>query len=174
MAILGVALGFNFGVSQFYIYIFAAVFFAVFLAAIGICFSLPFERLTPIKILLREKWQQKWILLLTVFFTVCSWAVAVIGWKITLSSVSIDISFLQSISLVSLTMLLAIISFVPGAVGVSEISVTAILTQIGVELSLAQTGAIALRAYALMLLILTLLHWIALKLLQKKISIPIN
>lgn len=171
MAILGVSFGFDFGVSQFYLYLFAFVFAAIFLVALKIIFSISSERLNPIKILLREKWQRKQLLSATIFFTVCSWATAVLGWKITLASVSIDINFLQSISLVSLTMLLAIISLVPGAVGVSEISITAILTKMGVASSLAQTGAIALRAYALTLLALALLHWVWLKLLPKKPSI---
>ncbi len=65
-------------------------------------------------------------------------------------------------------MLLAIISFVPGAVGVSEIGITAILTRMGIESSLAQTGAIALRGYALTLLVLSLFHWIILKLFSTK------
>lgn len=170
MAILGVYFGFDFGISPFYFYILTAVFIGAFFTILGVCFSLSDERLNPVKILLREQWRRKWGLSLAIFFTLCSWSVAVLGWKITLDSVSIDIDFLQGISLVSLTMLLAIISFVPGAVGVSEISITTILTKMGVELSLAQTGAIALRAYALMLIALTLFHWIALKLLPKKIS----
>jgi uncharacterized membrane protein YbhN (UPF0104 family) len=170
MGITGVSFGFDFGIPHFYFYIFAIVFAACFAAAVGVLFLLPYERLDPVKILLREKWRRKWALLAAVFFTLCSWAVAILGWKITLISVSIEISFLQSIALVSLTMLLAIISFVPGAVGVSEISITAILTKMGVDLALAQTGAIALRGYALMLLVLALLHWIGLKLFPKNSS----
>jgi uncharacterized membrane protein YbhN (UPF0104 family) len=54
-------------------------------------------------------------------------------------------------------------SFVPGAVGVSEISISTILTKMGIENSLAQTGAIAVRGYALVILVLTLLHWLILK-----------
>lgn len=170
MAILGISFGFNLGIPSSYFYIFAIVFIAGFSAAVGILFLIPNERLNPVRILLLEKWRQKWVLLLTALFTICSWSAAALGWKITLSSVSIDVSFLQSISLVSLTMLLAIISFVPGAVGVSEIGITTILTRMGVELSLAQTGAIALRAYALTLLVLSLLHWIILRLFAAKSS----
>ena len=170
LGIIGVSFGFDFGIPQFYFYILAAVFIIGFAASTGALFLLPFERLNPVRTLLREKWQQKWIMLSAVFLTVCTWMIAVIGWKITLASVSIDINFLQSISLVSLTMLLAIISFVPGAVGVSEIGIATILTQMGIDLSLAQTGAIALRAFALILLALTFLHWIILKLLPSKLS----
>lgn len=170
MGILGVSFGFDFGVSRVYFYILAVALITVFSTILIIGFSLSYERLDPIKILLRERWRRKRGLLTAVLLTICSWSVAVLGWKITLSSVSINIDFLQSISLVSLTTLLAIISFVPGAVGVSEISITAILTKMGVEISLAQTGAIALRAYALTLIVLTLVHWIVLKLLPKKIS----
>lgn len=169
MGVFGAAFGFDFGVSHFYFYALAA-FFAVGIAAAGaIVFSLPFERLNPVKVLLREKWRRKGALLAAVFFTLCSWTAAVLGWKITLISVSINIGAMQAVSLVSLTVLLALISFVPGAVGVSEIGVTAILTRMGVGLSLAQTGAVALRGYAVTLLLFALLHWAALKFLPKKL-----
>lgn len=162
MGVLGVAFGFNSGVSPVYLYVLAAVFPVGFFAVLVVGFRLPFARLDPIKDLLREKWTQKRPLLAALFFTVCSWSSAIIGWKMTLASVSVNIGFVQAISLVSLSVFLAIISFVPGAVGVSELGITAILTRMEIEPLAAQTGAVALRAYAVSLLILAFLHWIAL------------
>lgn len=168
LGILGASFGFDFGVPRFYFYAFAAVLIAAFLAIIGVVFLLPSERLNPIKVLLQEKRQQKRVLLLTAFLTVLSWTTVILGWKAALASVSIDISFMQTTSLMSLTTLLSVLSFVPGAVGVSELGITTILTKMGVELSSAQTGAIAVRAYTLMILGLTLLHWLILKFLSER------
>lgn len=163
LGILGVSFGFDFGVPHFYFYIFAAVLIIVFATAVGIIFLFPSERLTPARVLLREKRQQKWSLLSAALLTVLSWVMVILGWNVALSSVSINISFLQASSVVSLTTLLAIMSFVPGAVGVSEISITTILTGMEVALPLAQTGAIVIRAYALMILFWTLIHWLVFK-----------
>lgn len=131
-------------------------------------FIFPSERLLPLKALIREKWQQKWMLLFASIFTVLSWLMVILGWKNALASVAVDINFLQASSLVSMTTLLIIISFVPGAIGVSEVGIAAILTKMGFDPPLAQTGAIAIRAYTIIILGLTLIHWLVLKFLVKK------
>ena len=52
----------------------------------------------------------------------------------------------------------------PGAIGVSEVSAANILMSFGFEKSLAQTGALVLRAYALVIILLALVHLIFLNL----------
>lgn len=168
LGIVGVALGFDFGVSHIYFYAVGFVLMAVLAAALGVVFLFPSVRLSPVKVLLIEKWVQKWTLLAAFFLTILSWLAVILGWKIAMSSVSINIDFLQASSVVALTTLLAIISFVPGAVGVSEISISTILIKMGVAVPLAQTGAIAVRAYGLVIIALTVLHWIVLKFLAKR------
>lgn len=163
LGILGISFGFDFGIPQLYFYILAAALIIAFLTVVGIIFLFPSERLNPARNLLRKKGQQKWSLLLAATLTVFSWMMVILGWNAALKSVAIDINFLQASSVVSLTTLLAIISFVPGAVGVSEISIATILTKMGIALSVAQTGAIVVRVYALMILVWTLLHWIIFK-----------
>lgn len=170
LGVLGVSLGFDFGIPHSYFYIFALLFIMVSAALAAGIFLVPFEKLEPLRTRLREKRRQKRALLAAAFLTIFSWLMVIFGWKIALDSVSIDINFLQASSVVSLTTLLVIMSFVPGAVGVSEISISTILTKMGIESSLAQTGAIAVRGYALVILGLTLLHWIVLKFLSRKFS----
>lgn len=173
LGVLGVSLGFDLGIPHSYFYVFALLFIIIaFLTAAGI-FLLPFERLEPVRALLREKRQQKTALFSAAVLSVFSWLMVIFGWKIALSSVSIDINFLQASSVVSMTTLLVIISFVPGAVGVSEISISTILTKMGIAGSLAQTGAVAIRGYALVILGLTALHWIILKFGKKTIAAEI-
>lgn len=170
LGVLGVSLGFDFGVPHSYFYVFALLFIAVCGGLAAGIFLVPLERLKPVKALLHEKRRQKKTLLAAAFLTVLSWLAVILGWKIALGSVSININFLQASSVVSLTTLLVIMSFVPGAVGVSEISVSTILTKMGIESSLAQTGAVSVRGYALVILALTLLHWIILKIFSGRIS----
>jgi uncharacterized membrane protein YbhN (UPF0104 family) len=169
LAIFSSGFGLDFGVKKIYLYLIGA-FLVIFLSTVvGCLYLIPSEKLQPVKIWFQGNWQKKWNLVLAFGLTLLSWMTIIYGWKLALAFFLININFLQSISLVTLTTLLASLSFVPGAVGVSEISVSTFLSGMGIELSLAQTGAIAIRAYALVILILTLLHWLYLKFIYKKL-----
>jgi uncharacterized membrane protein YbhN (UPF0104 family) len=96
-------------------------------------------------------------------FTLASWAAMIAGWKYILQSVAINLTVLQTTSVVSLTTVATIISLVPGAIGVSEVSIAALLSQIGYETSIAQSGAILMGVYSLVILALAVVHLILLK-----------
>ncbi len=103
-----------------------------------------------------------WRTTLTVMvLTVCSWLVIAAGWLFSLYSVSVRIGFAQSISLMSMVTLINILSCVPGAVGVSEVGSTQVLIQMGQPTALAQSGAVMLRIYGGLALILGAVHLIA-------------
>lgn len=162
LGILGISLGFDWQILQNYLYLFAGVlFFGGLLILFGI-FYLPIAKFQPLRNWLKERWQSKFQVLSAFILTLLSWLAVIAGWHIALKSVSVEISFLQSITVVSLTTLLAILSFVPGAIGVSELSISSILVKMDVPNSLAQTGAISIRLYALMILLLILFHWLIL------------
>lgn len=170
LATISTAFGLDFGVKPIYLYLIGAFFLiALFLAVTGI-FLLPFGVFQPLKSWLDENRKKKKNLFLVLLLTVLSWTTIILGWQLALAFFGITIGFLQSVAVVTITTLITIISFVPGAVGVSELSVAAILSGMGVETSVAQAGAIAIRAYALVILILTLLHWICLKFIYKNNS----
>ncbi|MDQ3713650.1 MAG: flippase-like domain-containing protein [Acidobacteriota bacterium] len=95
--------------------------------------------------------------------TLASWAAMITGWKYILQSVGIYLTVLQTTSVISLTTVVSIISLVPGAVGVSEVSIAALLSQIGYETSIAQTGAMLMGIYSLVILVLTVVHLVLLK-----------
>lgn len=95
--------------------------------------------------------------------TVASWTTMIFGWKFIFQSAAIDLTLLQTASIVSLTTIIGIISFVPGAIGVSEISIAAMLSQIGYPEVQAQTGAVMIAIYSLVILVLTVLHLMILK-----------
>lgn len=95
--------------------------------------------------------------------TVASWTTMIFGWKFIFQSAAIDLTILQTAAIVSLTTIIGIISFVPGAIGVSEISIAAMLSQIGYTEVQAQTGAIMIAIYSLVILVLTVFHLLILK-----------
>lgn len=98
-------------------------------------------------------------LLLKVFgLTVASWLVVALGWHICLASLSIVLHAGDSITLVSLVTLANVLSFVPGAWGISEIGIAAFLRAIGYDPVAAQAGAIILRGYGLLTLAIAVLH----------------
>ncbi len=169
LAIFSSGFGLDFGVKKIYLYLIVAFLIVFLLTTVSGLYLVPSEKLEPIKIWFQGNWQKKWNLVLAFGLTILSWITIIYGWKLALAFFLININFLQSISLVTLTTLLAALSFVPGAVGVSEISVSTLLSGMGIEPSLAQTGAIAIRAYAIVILILTLLHWLYLKFIYKKV-----
>ena len=95
--------------------------------------------------------------------TLASWAVMIGGWKFIFQSAAIDLTVSQTTAIISLTTVIGIISFVPGAVGVSEISIAAMLSQIGYEIVAAQTGAVMIALYSLVILFLAAVHLLILK-----------
>lgn len=95
--------------------------------------------------------------------TLASWALMIAGWKLIFQSAAIDLSLLQTSAVVSLTTIVGIIIFVPGAIGVSEISIAILLAQLGYSTAIAQTGAVLIAIYSLVILLLTVFHLIILK-----------
>jgi len=100
-------------------------------------------------------------LIIVILLTLFSWFVVAAGWQIALSSISVYLSFEDSISLMSIITLASIISFIPGGLGVSEVGVTEFLLHLGESSSLAQTGGLILRAYGFLILFLGLVHFFA-------------
>ena len=54
--------------------------------------------------------------------TIASWLVVVLGWMFCLTSISINIDYLQTMGFMGLVTFASILSMVPGAIGVSEAS----------------------------------------------------
>lgn len=106
-------------------------------------------------------------LLLVLLLTLLSWAVVVIGWQMCLRSIAIHSTFRQSAALMSITSIIKLLSFVPGAIGVSEVSIARLLLHWQQDVGSAQAGALILRCYGLAILLLGLAHYVA-----AKVSMP--
>jgi uncharacterized membrane protein YbhN (UPF0104 family) len=169
-AVAGTAFGFDLGIKPFYLYLAGGLLIFGLAVAITAIFLLPLKIFQPLKVWIDETRKRKKSLSAAFVLTVLAWTTVILGWQFAFAFFGIDINFLQSITVVTITTLIAIISFVPGAVGVSELSILTILSGMGIEPSLAQIGAIAIRAYALVILLISLLHWIFLKICYKNNS----
>src|SRR5262249_29598390 len=65
-----------------------------------------------------------------VLLSILSWSVVAIGWQLSLLSISMDIGFQNSIALMSLTTIVNVLSLIPGGIGVSEASISELLTRL--------------------------------------------
>lgn len=163
LAIIGVLLGMDFGIGFDKTYTVAFLAAAISIAVIGCFFLMRLKIFQPVNDFLANFKNKKNHIYLAFGLTIVSWATIVLGWKLALSFFDIYIGYLQAAALVAITTLIAVLSLIPGAVGVSEISVSTLLAGMGIETDAAQAGAIAIRAYALVILVLTLLHWLYFK-----------
>ncbi|MEB3190056.1 MAG: lysylphosphatidylglycerol synthase transmembrane domain-containing protein [Snowella sp.] len=109
--------------------------------------------------------QSLWPVLLLTF---CSWSVVAIGWQICLYSISIDLGFQKSMALMSILTIINILSIVPGAIGISEVSITEFLVHTNSGLASAQAGSLIIRFYGLLIIFLGLVHFLLFKLLKNK------
>jgi uncharacterized membrane protein YbhN (UPF0104 family) len=100
----------------------------------------------------RKTWAQM------AFLTILSWVLVALNWQITLSAVQIHLALSQVLLLISLVTIGAVLSFIPGGLGVSAVVTTAVLTNMGVVAVTAQAGALVLHAYVLIILLFGLVH----------------
>lgn len=112
-------------------------------------------------------------LALVILLTFGAWLMVAIGWQICLYSISINIGFQKSVALMSITTIINILSFIPGAVGISEVSITEFLSRMNLSTASAQAGAIILRFYSILIIIMGIIHfclWEALR--NREINLP--
>jgi len=95
---------------------------------------------------------------LMAFLTIVSWVLIAINWQIALSSVQIHLALPEVLLLISLVTIGALLSFIPGGLGLSELVSTTVLTNMGVVAVTAQAGALVLRAYTLITFLFGLVH----------------
>jgi uncharacterized membrane protein YbhN (UPF0104 family) len=90
--------------------------------------------------------------------TVVSWGLVGLGWQVALNAIGIYLSLPAILWLISLVTLGTLLSLVPGGFGVAEVLTVEVLVNMGIAPVAAQTGALILRVYGLMILIFGLIH----------------
>lgn len=93
--------------------------------------------------------------------TVLGWLAIGAGWQLCFRALAIDVSFAGTLTVLALSTILSVLTFVPGGIGVSEVSITALLQLLGVDAALAQAGSLIIRAFGLWALLLGLALWAA-------------
>jgi len=99
------------------------------------------------------------VALILLVLTFCSWTLVALGWQMSLHSIGVTLPFVRVLVLTSLATIVNLLSCIPGAVGVSEVTIAEILIHMGVETRLAQSGALMVRTYGFLVILLGLIHW---------------
>jgi len=137
-------------------------------AVIFICFMIFFvmiQRLSPTNPLgrffqpLKQCVKNGMVLTTVLSLSIVSWFIIILGWYACLRSISISISFPETIALTVITTLISILSLIPGALGISEVSISSFLVYLHQDIAFAQAGALIIRLYGVMALILGLMHF---------------
>jgi uncharacterized membrane protein YbhN (UPF0104 family) len=136
----------------------AAVLVALGLLALGVllCFNPRGQTSVWLAQLRRSGSLKTWALM--TLLTIVSWLLVAVNWQISLSAVQIHLALSQVLLLISLVTLGAVLSFIPGGWGVSELVTTALLTNMGVVAVTAQAGALVLDAYGFIIIFFGLVH----------------
>jgi uncharacterized membrane protein YbhN (UPF0104 family) len=100
----------------------------------------------------------------TGLLSLVSWGLVGIGWQISLHQIGIDLSLPQILWLISVVTLGSLLSFIPGGFGVADIMTVEVLINMGIAPVEAQAGALIMRAYTLILLVIGLGHLLCWKL----------
>ncbi len=95
-----------------------------------------------------------------IILTTISWIMVGIGWQASLYSVAIDLGFPRTMALMPVVGIISALSFIPGALGVAEVSTTEGLIQLNQSVAAAQSGAVILRGYSVITLFLGALHFL--------------
>jgi len=95
-----------------------------------------------------------------VILTVLSWIVVGLGWEASLYSISVKLEFQKTMALMPVVGVISTVSFVPGALGVAEVSIAEGLIRLGQSTALAQAGAVILRGYSVITLFLGIVHFL--------------
>ena len=90
--------------------------------------------------------------------TVAGWGLVAVAWQVTLGAADIRLSVPETLWLISLVTVGTILSFIPGGVGVADLLTVEALMGVGIDQVAAQTGALALRAYSIVILFIGLVH----------------
>jgi len=159
MGVVGVVLNLN--MSKWRPYLYAAA----ILAALIIVGGLAALKAMPLRGKPREFVDQMRqcigdgrTLALVLFWTVLGWLAVAASWLACLRATSVNITLTQCVALMALITLASILSLIPGAVGIAEAGTAEILIGFGYSAASGQGGAVILRGYGLLLILLGVIH----------------
>lgn len=152
-----------------------AIFITV--VVIMICFMFFFvmiRRISPEKFLGRffrplNQCIRDWnVMAKVVILTIIGWFFVILGWYASLRSISIPVSFFETTTMTAITTLINIFSLIPWSLGISEVSITSFLVYLKQDVPLAQAGALIIRVYAIVALMMGLILFIIWKFIPRR------
>ncbi len=159
------------------------VIFAV-VALIIICFAFFFviiRRIPPANVVgrffqpLNQCVRSGKIMATVVILTIGGWLFIVLGWYASLRSISISVNLLDAAAMTAITTLIGIFSFIPLSLGINEVSISSFLVYFKQDIPVAQAGALIIRGYSIITLIMGFVLFIIWKLiLCRKIDSSYN
>lgn len=104
--------------------------------------------------------------------TAAAWLMVALGWAWCLTCTGIVLPPLQAVTLTTGMTLVNVLSFIPGAVGISEAGIAVALEHLGSATTQAQAGALLIRAYGLAAIALGAVHFMVWQRLSLKAATP--
>jgi len=93
--------------------------------------------------------------------TVLGWLTVGLGWQACFSSLALEVSLPGTLTVMALSTVLSVLTFIPGGIGISEVSIAVLLEMLGEAPASAQAGSLVIRAFGLWVLVLGLAFWTA-------------
>jgi uncharacterized membrane protein YbhN (UPF0104 family) len=94
-----------------------------------------------------------------VVVTLLGWLAVGAAWHACFAGLKIEVPFAGTLTVMALSTILSVLSFIPGGIGVSELSIAALLELLGAPTPAAQAGSLAIRVLTLWVLALGLALW---------------
>lgn len=103
---------------------------------------------------------KSWKMFLTIFLlTTVGWFFIVLGWYASLRSISVLIDLWQTTAMMTVTTLIGLLSLIPWSLGISEVSIASFLAYFKQEAVLSQAGALMIRLYGMVTILLGVVHF---------------
>jgi len=103
-----------------------------------------------------------------IILTIIGWFFVILGWYASLHSISIPVSFYETTTMTAITTLINIFSLIPWSLGISEVSITSFLIYLKQDIPLAQAGALIIRIYAIVALLMGLILFMIWKFIPRR------
>jgi uncharacterized membrane protein YbhN (UPF0104 family) len=114
------------------------------------------------------------VLVSVVLLTIGGWLLVAIGWYVSLRSISILLTLSETTALTAITTLISFLSLIPGALGISEVSISSFLVYLKQDVPVAQAGALIIRTFGIMVLIIGSAHFLSWKLICMRKHTPVS
>jgi len=108
------------------------------------------------------------IMATVVILTIGGWLFIVLGWYASLRSISISVNLLDVAAMTAITTLIGIFSFIPLSLGINEVSISSFLVYFKQDIPVAQAGALIIRGYSVITLMMGFVMFIIWKLVLRR------